>query len=148
MVNPEQMLLDTDIVIHLLKKQPEVVAHFIELQQQGVEMLLSPIVVAEIYAGAFAREYADIEGFFGLCQYLSFGERYRPECGDIRQSVPQGVSGCLPRRLPVGRHRTGLSLSFVDWQSETLSDERYRVVPDERITILNPRFHGPPWERE
>ncbi len=71
MANPEQILLDTDIVIHLLKKQPEVVAHFIELQQQGVEMLLSPIVVAEIYAGAFEREYADIEGFFGLCQYLT-----------------------------------------------------------------------------
>ncbi len=71
MVNPERILLDTDIVIHLLKKQPEIVAHFIGLRQQEAEILLSPIVVAEIYAGAFEREYSDIEAFFGLCRRLT-----------------------------------------------------------------------------
>ena len=36
-----------------------------------MEFLLSPIVVAEIYAGAFEREYSDIEAFFRLCRRLT-----------------------------------------------------------------------------
>jgi predicted nucleic acid-binding protein len=71
MANRERILLNTDIVMHLLKKRPEIVSHFIELREQEVEILLSPIVVAEIYAGAFDREYPVIEAFFSLCRRLT-----------------------------------------------------------------------------
>jgi predicted nucleic acid-binding protein len=69
-MSPERLLLDTDIVIDLLKKQPEVVARFLALVESKTSFLLSPIVVAEVYAGAFTREHKDIEAFFGLCQRI------------------------------------------------------------------------------
>jgi len=65
-MTPERLVLDTDIVIHLLKKQPQTVARFIELLEAQSVFLLSPIVVAEIYAGAFPREHKEIETLFGL----------------------------------------------------------------------------------
>ena len=67
-MTPERLLLDTDIVINLLKKRPEVVERFLALVASKTTFLLSPIVVAEVYAGAFAREHKDIEAFFDLCQ--------------------------------------------------------------------------------
>jgi predicted nucleic acid-binding protein len=68
---PERLLLDTDIVIHLLKKQPQIVSRFIGLLESGTVFLLSPIVVAEVYAGAFEREYPEIEKLFGFCQRIA-----------------------------------------------------------------------------
>ena len=67
-MTPERLVLDTDIVIHLLKKQPAIVERFLVLLEAKTEFLISPIVVAEIYAGAFAREHKDVEAFFSLCQ--------------------------------------------------------------------------------
>lgn len=61
-----KVLLDTDIVIWLLRKQASSINNFIEAQKQGIVFLLSPIVSAEIYAGAFKHEYPIIE------QLLSF----------------------------------------------------------------------------
>lgn len=68
---PERLVLDTDIVIHLLKKQPQTVACFIELLEGKTVFLLSPVVVAEIYARAFQREHKEIETLFGLCKRIS-----------------------------------------------------------------------------
>ena len=66
----EHIVLDTDIVIHLLKKQATILDQFIGLYEEKVTFLISPIVVAEIYAGAFTREHRQVEAFFGLCQKL------------------------------------------------------------------------------
>ena len=60
-MTPERVVLDTDIVIHLLKKQPEIVARFLALLEAKTAFLISPIVIAEVYAGAFAREH--IQGY-------------------------------------------------------------------------------------
>ncbi len=69
-MTPESLVLDTDIVIHLLKKQPDTVACFLALLEAKTSFLISPIVVAEIYAGAFANEHKDVEAFFSLCQRI------------------------------------------------------------------------------
>lgn len=69
-MKPERLVLDTDIVIDLLKKKPEVVSRFLELIALQTVFLINPIVVAEVYAGAFTREYKDIEGLFDLCQRI------------------------------------------------------------------------------
>ena len=69
-MTPERLVLDTDIVIHLLKKQPDMVARFLALLEAKTAFLISPIVVAEVYAGAFVREHKDIEAFFSLCQRI------------------------------------------------------------------------------
>jgi predicted nucleic acid-binding protein len=67
-MTPLQVVVDTDIVIDLLKKRPDTVARFLDLAGAKTAVLLSPIVVAEVYAGAFLREHNDIEAFFSLCQ--------------------------------------------------------------------------------
>jgi len=59
-----RVLLDTDIIINLLKKKPEFVEHFLDLYNNGTQFYYNPIVIAEIYAGAFKKELSDIENFF------------------------------------------------------------------------------------
>ena len=65
-----RVVLDTDIVIHLLKNQPECVAQFLTLKAQQARLLICPVVVAEIYAGAFVHEHKDVEAFFDLCHRI------------------------------------------------------------------------------
>lgn len=62
------IVLDTNIVIDLLKKVPTVVERFLALLQAKNTFVISPVVVAEVYAGAFQREHKDIEALFDLCQ--------------------------------------------------------------------------------
>ncbi len=69
-MTPQRVVLDTDIVIDLLKKSPVTVARFLALAAVPTTFLVNPIVVAEVYAGAFAREHKDIEAFFNLCQRI------------------------------------------------------------------------------
>ncbi|MFA7241028.1 MAG: type II toxin-antitoxin system VapC family toxin [Sulfuricellaceae bacterium] len=91
---PDRLVLDTDIVIHLLKKQPLTVARFIGLLEAQTVFLLSPVVVAEIYAGAFEREHKEIETLFGFCKRIGidgetgrqagrYARRYRKTYQDI-----------------------------------------------------------------
>ena len=67
---PERLVVDTDIVIDLLKKQPAVVAHFLALLESKTSFLISPVVIAEVYAGAYPKEHKDIEAFFDLCERI------------------------------------------------------------------------------
>ncbi len=69
-MTPERLVLDTDIVINLLKKHSATVTRFLDLLEAKTTFLISPIVVAEVYAGAFEREHKDIEAFFDLCQRI------------------------------------------------------------------------------
>ena len=70
-MTPERLVLDTNIVIDLLKKVPTIVERFLALLEAETTFLISPIVVAEVYAGAFKREHKDIEALFDLCQRVS-----------------------------------------------------------------------------
>jgi predicted nucleic acid-binding protein len=67
-MTPERVVLDTNIVIDLLKKVPAVVDRFLTLLEAQTRFLVCPVVVAEVYAGAFPREHKDIEALFDLCQ--------------------------------------------------------------------------------
>lgn len=69
-MTPERLVLDTNIVIDLLKKVPAVVDQFLALLEAQTQFLICPLVVAEVYAGAFKREYKDIEALFDLCQRI------------------------------------------------------------------------------
>lgn len=70
-MTPERLVLDTNIVIDLLKKVPTIVERFLALLEAETTFLISPIVVAEVYAGAFKREHKDIEALFDLCQRVT-----------------------------------------------------------------------------
>jgi predicted nucleic acid-binding protein len=69
-MTPERLVLDTNIVIDLLKKVPTVVDRFLGLLEAQTRLLICPLVVAEVYAGAFKREHKDIEALFDLCQRI------------------------------------------------------------------------------
>jgi len=91
----ERLVLDTDIVIHLLKKQPQTVTKFIELLEAQTVFLLSPIVVAEIYAGAFQREHKEIEALFSLCKRISIDNETGQQAGHYAhryRKAHQGIS--------------------------------------------------------
>lgn len=92
---PDRLVLDTDIVIHLLKKQPQTVARFIELLEAQAVFLLSPIVEAEIYAGVFQREHKEIEILFGLCKRISIDSETGQQAGHYAhryRKAHQGIS--------------------------------------------------------
>jgi predicted nucleic acid-binding protein len=67
-MTPLRLVLDTNIVIDLLRKTPPVVACFLTLLEAQTQVLICPVVVAEVYVGAFKREHKDIEALFDLCQ--------------------------------------------------------------------------------
>ena len=67
-MTPERLVLDTNIVIDLLKKVPAVVDRFLALLEAQTQFLICPLVVAEVYAGAFKREHKDVEALFDLCR--------------------------------------------------------------------------------
>ena len=94
-MTPERLVLDTDIVIHLLKKQPAIVERFLVLLEAKTEFLISPIVVAEIYACAFTREHKDVEAFFTLvlANRDRQRQRHRTRRWPVRPSIPQCFSG-------------------------------------------------------
>ena len=89
----ERLVLDTDIVIHLLKKQPATVARFLELLEAKTTLLISPIVIAEIYAGAFEREHKDIEAFFDLCQRIDADSETGRAAGLYAQQYRKAFQG-------------------------------------------------------
>jgi predicted nucleic acid-binding protein len=92
---PERLVVDTDIVIDVLKKQPVAVGRFLELVESQTSFLISPIVVAEVYAGAYPKEHKDIEAFFDLCQRVDMNSETGRAAGlyanQYRKAFP-GVS--------------------------------------------------------
>lgn len=67
----KNILFDTDIVIELLRNHNTTVQTLLTLQQQSYEFYICPIVIAEIYAGAFPKEFSLIEQFFSFCHTLT-----------------------------------------------------------------------------
>lgn len=76
-MNANGVVLDTNIVIELLKKNPATIETFMRLAQAKTRLLISPIVIAEVYAGAFEREHATVEALFDLCERVNLD----PETG-------------------------------------------------------------------
>ncbi len=91
--SPTRLLLDTNIVIELLKKNPRTVAQFLILSERGCQFMLSPIVVAEVYAGAFKREHKDIEAFFALCQRTELDCNAGMQAGHYANAYSKAYSG-------------------------------------------------------
>lgn len=93
MTTSDAVVLDTDVVIALLKKQADLMAQFIAMHEQGVMFYLSPIVVAEIFAGAFKKEHADIEAFFSLCKVLTLDAKTAKQAGLLANTYRKAHSG-------------------------------------------------------
>jgi predicted nucleic acid-binding protein len=90
---PARLLLDTNIVIELFKKNSSIVAQFLSLSAGGCQFMLSPIVVAEVYAGAFKREHKDIEAFFALCERTELDCSTGMQAGHYANALSKAYSG-------------------------------------------------------
>ncbi len=89
----DKLVLDTNIVIDLLKKSPAVVKAFLDLTQGGTRFLLSPIVVAEVYAGAFEREHQSLEALFGLCERIDMDHATGQQAGRYAKQYAKAYQG-------------------------------------------------------
>jgi predicted nucleic acid-binding protein len=89
----DRLLLDTDVVIELLKKSPKFVQHFLELIDVDTRLLLSPIVIAEVYAGAFKSEYRDIEALFSLCERVEINSEIGRAAGMYANDFAKAFQG-------------------------------------------------------
>lgn len=90
---PERLVLDTNIVIDLLKKSPAVVAQFLALVANNTQFLICPIVVAEVYAGAFKREYRDVEALFDLCRRIEMDSATGQQAGIYANQFSKAFQG-------------------------------------------------------
>ena len=77
----QQIIFDTDVVIHLLRQTDETVQQLQVLRRQESVFFVSPIVIAEVYAGAFKKEYEAIEIFFSLCQFAPIDAEIAKQAG-------------------------------------------------------------------
>lgn len=87
------VLLDTDVVIHLLRKKEQIIAQFVLHLQSGGVFLLSPIVIAEVYAGAFEKEYSDIERLFAFCETLNVDANMARQAGQYAKTFSKSHQG-------------------------------------------------------
>ena len=60
----EGVLLDTDVLIDVLRGEPRTTATLRDLEQRGVPLHYTAITVAEVYAGLRAFEAVAVEEFF------------------------------------------------------------------------------------
>ncbi len=90
---PERLVLDSNIVIDLLKNSPAVVHAFLRLTQAKTRFLLSPIVVAEVYAGAFEREHKTVEALFSLCERIDMDHATGEQAGRYAHRYAKAYQG-------------------------------------------------------
>jgi predicted nucleic acid-binding protein len=87
------VVLDTDIVIDLLKTKQPVIDRYLRLLESGVTPLLSPIVVAEVYAGTFEREHKMIENLFDHCHTVNVDRAIATQAGRYAKQFRKSFNG-------------------------------------------------------
>jgi predicted nucleic acid-binding protein len=75
-----KILLDSDVIINILKKREETVKKLLSFE--NYELFISPIVVAEIYAGARAKEIKQIEELFSYFVCLDINKEIGKIAGE------------------------------------------------------------------
>ena len=86
-----KILLDSDVVINLLKKREETLA---KLDALGAcEFFISPIVIAEIYAGARSSEREQIEALFSYFTSLDINDEIGAITGNYANEFRKAFGG-------------------------------------------------------
>ena len=88
-----KVLLDTDVIINLLKKKEETISKISSLQK--CEFYISPIVVAEVYAGAGARakEIAQIEALLSFFETVTISHKIGLLTGEYANKFKKPLMG-------------------------------------------------------
>jgi predicted nucleic acid-binding protein len=86
-----KILLDTDVVINILKKKEETLQQLSTLNE--CELYISPIVIAEVYAGARAKEITQIETLFSYFESVSIDDEIGVETGNYANEFQKAFNG-------------------------------------------------------
>ena len=86
-----KVLLDTDVVINILKKKEETLQQLNELNE--CEFYISPIVIAEVYAGARKKEIKEIEMLFSYFKSLEIGDDIGMLTGNYANEFKKAFNG-------------------------------------------------------
>ena len=87
----DKVLLDSDVVINLLKKKEETL---IKLQDLGeCEFYISPIVIAEVYTGARAKEKEQIAALFSYFKSLDINAEVGVITGNYTNEFRKAFQG-------------------------------------------------------
>lgn len=86
-----KVLLDTDVVINILKKKEEALTKINVLQ--GCEFYICPIVIAEIYAGARPKETAQIETLFSYFKTIDINSEIGLLTGNYANEFRKAFNG-------------------------------------------------------
>jgi len=86
-----KILLDTDVVINILKKKEETISKLASLKE--CEFYISPIVIAEIYAGARQKELNQIEELFRYFKSVTINDDIGIITGKYAKEFKKAFSG-------------------------------------------------------
>jgi len=87
----DKVLLDSDVVINLLKKKDETL---LKLQDLGeCQFYISPIVIAEVYAGARPKEKEQIETLFSYFKSLDINAEVGVITGNYANEFRKAFQG-------------------------------------------------------
>jgi len=86
-----KILLDTDVVINILKKKEETLQQLNELGE--CEFYISPIVIAEVYAGARKKEIKEIEMLFSYFKSVEIGDDIGVFTGNYANEFQKAFNG-------------------------------------------------------
>ncbi len=75
------ILLDSDIVIAVLRGSQKIIDELIRLEKTGCRLLYTPIAKAEIYHGIRKGEEEKVEAFFAGCHCLPIADEAGEKAG-------------------------------------------------------------------
>ena len=86
-----RVLLDSDVVINLLKKRDQTLQKLNNLRE--CEFYISPIVIAEVYAGARPNEKEQIEALFSYFKSLDINAEVGVVTGNYANKFRKAFQG-------------------------------------------------------
>lgn len=109
-------MLDTNIVIYVLKNRPAVVKEKFQLHYG--QMCISSVTLSELVYGAeksaaVERNLRDIEGFAARMEVLPFDVEAATHCGQIRAELAKAGNGIGPYDQMIAGHARARGLILV-----------------------------------
>jgi predicted nucleic acid-binding protein len=86
-----KILLDTDVIINLLKKKEETIDTINSLKK--CEFYISPIVIAEVYAGARLNEMTQIEELLKFFETVTISHEIGVLTGEYANKFRKAFNG-------------------------------------------------------
>lgn len=122
------LMIDTDIVIWILRKKPEIKAKFDQavIDTEG-NVYVTPIQVAEIYAGIRDAERVETAEFFRVLHHLQLDESIGQQAGEFFRHYQKSHNITLADAMIAA---AALAHHFKWW---TLNKKHYPMLSSEQF---------------